>query len=81
MKRTNKNCSYYPCHKALEDCTFCYCPFYPCLNKGLGYYIYSKKKKKKIWACDKCGWIHKKSTVDRIFKIIKNGLTGAPLAF
>ncbi|OIO80872.1 MAG: hypothetical protein COW11_06175 [Candidatus Omnitrophica bacterium CG12_big_fil_rev_8_21_14_0_65_43_15] len=70
-KRINKYCKFYPCHKKLEDCTFCWCPFYPCLKKKRGYYVHSKKTGKKIWACDKCGWIHKKSTVDKIFKSIR----------
>lgn len=34
----DKGCKYYSsCHHAfLEDCTFCYCPFYPCGDKFTG---------------------------------------------
>ncbi len=75
IKRANKYCKYYPCHKGLEDCTFCYCPFYPCINKKLGYYVYSAKKNhKKIWSCEKCNWIHKKNIVDKIFRLIRKNI-------
>ena len=79
VKRLNKYCAYYPCHKNLQDCTFCWCPFYPCLNRKLGYYVKAKKGSgtflaKRIWSCDKCGWIHKKRIVDKIFKLIRKNL-------
>lgn len=60
----NKKCKYYPCHKKVEDCTFCYCPLYPCLDDKLGEYLY--KKDIVIWSCKDCEWIHKKSTVAKI---------------
>lgn len=71
LKRINKACSYFPCHNGLEDCTFCYCPFYPCEDKSLGRYIQSIKLKKNIWSCQDCSWIHKKKTADRIYKLIR----------
>ena len=71
LKRNNKACSYFPCHKGLEDCAFCYCPFYPCKDKSLGRYIRSIKLKKNIWSCQDCNWIHKKKTADRIYKLIR----------
>ncbi|MBR5503197.1 MAG: hypothetical protein IKV87_01940 [Methanobrevibacter sp.] len=50
------DCEYLPCHKELEACDFCYCPFYPCLD-GItgGYWI----KGKDVWSCQNCDWIHK----------------------
>lgn len=29
---SRKGCQYFPCHEEskLEDCTYCFCPFYPC---------------------------------------------------
>lgn len=71
VKRANKACKFYPCHKKLEDCAFCYCPFYPCLNNKRGSYVYSPKLKKNIWSCQDCSWIHKKKTVDGIFSFIR----------
>ena len=72
-KRLNKACKYFPCHKGLEDCTFCYCPFYPCLDKKRGKHVYSKKNKA-IWSCENCNWIHKKKVVDKIFDLIRKNI-------
>lgn len=71
IERINKACRYFPCHKGLEDCTFCYCPFYPCQDKALGERIYSLKLKKYVWSCLNCSWIHRKKTVGRIFSLIR----------
>jgi len=71
VRRINRACKYYPCHKGLEDCTFCYCPFYPCLDEDKGKHIYSRTAKESIWSCQGCGWVHKKRTVDSIFKLIR----------
>ena len=71
VKRLNKTCRYFPCHKGLEDCTFCYCPFYPCLDGNFGEHVYSSRLKKNVWSCQNCSRIHKKKMVDGIFKLIK----------
>ncbi|GEM_PF-821773 len=71
VKRLNRACKFFPCHAGLEDCTFCYCPLYPCLNEDRGEYIYSPKNNKKIWSCESCNWIHKKKVVDDIFELIR----------
>lgn len=85
VKRLNKACKFFPCHKpeggglasnsqshrGLEDCTFCYCPFYPCLNKDRGGYVFSPKQKKGIWSCKDCSWIHQRSVTDNIFALIR----------
>lgn len=70
-KRLNKACRFFPCHKELEDCTFCYCPFYPCLDENRGKYVYSDKLSKDIWSCLDCNWIHKRRIVDDIFNLIR----------
>lgn len=72
--RINKSCSSYPCHKDLEDCTFCYCPYYPCedFSSGGRYLtIYDGTGKHKIWDCTQCVLPHKKEFVDEIYKLIK----------
>lgn len=71
IQRTNQACKYFPCHQDLEDCTFCYCPFYPCREEGLGKYVYSSRLKKKVWSCKDCNWIHQIKTVDRIYRLIR----------
>lgn len=71
LKRLNKSCNFFPCHAGLEDCTFCYCPFYPCLDKKKGGFIYSVKNKKDIWSCKSCNWIHKRNVAENIFTMIR----------
>lgn len=71
LKRLNKSCNFFPCHAGLEDCTFCYCPFYPCLDKKKGGFIYSVKNKKDIWSCKSCNWIHKRNVTENIFTMIR----------
>lgn len=74
IERINMACASYPCHKGLEDCTFCYCPFYPCeLAEYGGKYltVYKGTTKKKIWDCSDCNWVHKKNFVDAAFNVIR----------
>ena len=71
ISRTNRQCAYFPCHENLEDCAFCYCPFYPCQEEGLGRYVYSSRLNKKVWSCQDCNWIHRRKTVDRIYRLIQ----------
>lgn len=74
IERINKSCSSYPCHEGLEDCTFCYCPLYPCeITEYGGKYltIYKGTSKEKIWDCSKCTWIHTRSFVDQIYEVIR----------
>lgn len=58
----------------LEDCTFCYCPYYPCgdLEKG-GVWI-KDVSGNEIWDCTGCTWIHKISTVEKIYDVIDKGI-------
>lgn len=59
----NLDCEYYPCHSNLQNCTFCYCPFYPCGDQSTGgHWI----KEKGVWSCEDCKWIHEDKTVQCI---------------
>jgi len=68
MERINKACSFYPCHDVdkLQDCTFCYCPKYPCEDTGLGKYLENGN-----WDCSKCTFPHDKEKVDQLFMFLK----------
>lgn len=62
-KGSNLGCEYYPCHSHPQNCTFCYCPFYPCGDPSTGgKWI----KEKKVWSCEGCSWIHQDDTVQCI---------------
>jgi precorrin-3B C17-methyltransferase len=59
----NFDCPDYPCHQHPQNCTFCYCPFYPCGDSITGgKWI----KGKSVWDCTDCLWIHEDDTVDCI---------------
>ena len=59
-----KCCEYYPCHKGIESCDFCYCPIYPCEYEEFGKWIEGKNGK--VWDCSNCVIFHKKKIVDFI---------------
>ena len=59
----NKKCNFYPCHFEGQDCSFCYCPLYPCNDTRTG-----GKLHKGVWDCSKCTFLHDKITS----RIIKN---------
>lgn len=73
INRANTACAYFPCHKGLQDCTFCYCPFYPCLNDKLGKYVFIRKTASRVWSCKDCSYIHRRIVVDSILKSIRKG--------
>ncbi|HUL39697.1 MAG TPA: cobyric acid synthase, partial [Methanomassiliicoccales archaeon] len=58
IKGSDLSCSYYPCHYQGQDCTFCYCPLYPCLDASLGEFVESRKGGE-VWSCAKCFWVHR----------------------
>ncbi len=55
---SNRACDYYPCHFWGQDCTFCYCPFYPCEDEDLGEAIVGRRGQR-IWNCSDCLFIHR----------------------
>ncbi len=63
--RKGRECEYYPCHFEGQDCTYCFCPFYPCEDERLGKNIVGKKGTR-VWSCKDCRWIHEAETVRKI---------------
>jgi Zn-finger protein len=56
---SDRECEHYPCHFEGQDCAWCFCPFYPCLDDLTGgRFVISKKSNKKVWSCIDCSWIH-----------------------
>lgn len=58
-------CPYYPCHFEGQDCSLCYCIFYPCFIYKFGDLIVSSKGNF-VWSCKKCDWVHEKENVEEI---------------
>ena len=65
-----EGCSYYPCHFDGQNCSLCYCPFYPCGDELLGKYVTSRKGGK-VWSCQDCYWIHRNEVARDFFTLIK----------
>jgi Zn-finger protein len=53
------DCEFYPCHFRGQDCAWCYCPFYPCLDPSTGGKYKDRKEKGRVWSCIDCHWVHK----------------------
>jgi precorrin-3B C17-methyltransferase len=71
--KIDTDCEYYPCHSHLDDCTFCFCPFYPCLDDLTGgRFVVSEKTEKDVWSCKRCEWIHKKDVIRELLREIEN---------
>jgi histidinol-phosphate aminotransferase len=68
--KKGRECEYYPCHFDGQDCTYCFCPFYPCDDEELGRFILGKKGRK-VWTCKDCLWIHEPETVQKILTILE----------
>lgn len=65
----NESCEYYPCHYEGQDCSFCYCPFYPCADERLGLYV-TNRRGKKVWDCSPCLMFHDTGVAKRIYRRI-----------
>lgn len=51
----NKECEYYPCHKAERiNCLFCFCPLYERDDCGGGYRLIEGENGEKIKDCSGC---------------------------
>ena len=73
----NTACEYHPCHFTGQDCTFCYCPFYPCDDTDLGNELIGKRGNR-IWNCTDCLFIHRKEVGRFVFSEIERlGITDA----
>ncbi|MCQ2055953.1 MAG: cobyric acid synthase [archaeon] len=67
--RCNTCCEYYPCHYKGQNCSFCYCPFYPCEDTDLGKMIPAKDGG--IWDCSQCLFNHNNNVVEFSFREFK----------
>lgn len=61
-----KECKYYPCHEKLEDCTYCYCPVFPCYDTKLGREIIHDTLREPCWDCSPCDLFHQAKVVKAI---------------
>ena len=70
------NCPYHPAHFTGQDCSFCYCPFFPCNDKTFGWELQGRHGP--VWNCSDCLFIHRTPVVKFIYsEIDRLGITDA----
>jgi len=71
--RSRVDCEYYPCHFEGQDCTFCFCPFYPCEDTRTGGKLINKSTGGTVWSCIDCRFIHEEKIAEKILiELMKN---------
>ncbi len=71
--RSRIDCEYYPCHFEGQDCTFCFCPFYPCEDKRTGGELVQRPTGGTVWSCAGCRLIHEGEIADKVLKALMKG--------
>ncbi|MEA2045119.1 MAG: cysteine-rich small domain-containing protein [Euryarchaeota archaeon] len=68
------NCERYPCHfpdqdgTLYQDCTFCFCPFYPCFEPRTG-----GRFEDGTWSCECCTVIHREDVAEMVMDSLMQG--------
>ena len=71
--RSRVDCEYYPCHYEGQDCTFCFCPFYPCEDTRTGGKLIPKSTGGTVWSCISCRLIHEEKIAEKVLvELMKN---------
>ncbi len=55
----DQGCEYHPCHHDGQDCSWCFCPFYPCELPELGTRVKSSRTGEMVWSCVDCEFLHR----------------------
>ena len=63
------NCPYHPAHFTGQDCSFCYCPFFPCNDTTFGWELQGRHGP--VWNCSDCLFIHRTPVVKFIYSEIE----------
>ena len=75
-KGSNTDCDYYPCHFEGQDCTFCFCPFYPCEDDRTGGNWIESSSGGQVWSCLNCNIVHEEKVVNDLLSIfVSEGLS------
>lgn len=72
----NTSCDYNCCHFEGQNCSFCYCPFYPCNDERFGNTIHTEKKGD-IWSCEYCLLCHRDFFVEDVLATVEKEGIGA----
>jgi len=66
----NTDCQYFPCHHRDQNCTFCFCPLYPCKDPVLGEFVISRRTGGMVWSCQKCLWTHREDVARSLYDLL-----------
>lgn len=67
----NKDCEFYPCHKANElNCLFCFCPLYD-LDCGGNFEMIAGKDGKEVKDCSNCNLPHTEAGYEYVINRLK----------
>ncbi|MCG7845074.1 MAG: AAA family ATPase, partial [Methanomassiliicoccales archaeon] len=66
----DRQCANFPCHHPDQNCTFCFCPLYPCEDPSLGEFVVSRRTGGRVWSCQKCLWMHRDDVVATLFPLM-----------
>jgi threonine-phosphate decarboxylase len=56
------DCEKYPCHFPEQDCTLCFCPFYPCNEKKTN----GCMAEGGVWSCQNCLVVHRPEVAEMV---------------
>ena len=62
-----EDCEYYPCHFEGQDCTWCFCPLYPCLDESLGGWVRTRNGSE-VWGCQDCDLVHRPEVAELLLR-------------
>jgi len=62
------NCERFPCHSLDQDCSLCFCPFYPCRDERTG-----GREGDGCWCCESCTIIHRTAVAGMILDCLMMG--------
>ncbi len=64
-----QECNYYPSFEG-QDCTFCFCPFYPCQDgRTEGKWI-TGSSGNEVWSCLECRVVHEPAVVEKMITVL-----------
>lgn len=62
------DCERYPCHFTDQDCSLCFCPFYPCLDERTQGRIAEGE-----WICQDCLVVHRPDVSAMVIDALMDG--------
>jgi len=63
------SCERFPCHHPEQDCSLCFCPFYPCRDVRTG-----GRERESSWCCECCQIVHQKEVAEMVLDGLMQGL-------